>query len=1018
MKNALILILIIFSFPLFAQNLNTMCGNGDFESGTLDPAEWSGYWAHSYQFSNGAAATPPWISGIISGASAIPGTIFNCTGVTGNCSGGQPEHVVTDHHTIIPMGNDPVFGALLSTVAPQPSVNNYSLRLGNACVGCGFEKIEKTFLVDPAAPNLSFWFAIVLIDGSHNNDNPGFQVRIFDQTTATDISGLVNLGNGSNTIIANAADNFFTQHPDNPSVLFRQWDCVQVDLSRQASHIVTVEFINRDCGACGHYAYTYLDNLCFDCSGSASGSIELDTIKSDTCGLPGEICINYTLPAAANATGDCQIDLTIWQNGAPLVVFNSPVLTSGSQYCFPLNSANLAALNTGLGGFDFTATGHFSVTDALGNTQVLPDKTVGTAPEGVDLGLNNDYELICGNQANCDSLAVTVTKLPGGECCYSVDLHNHQAVPIAYVEASLLSPDWAFASGYTAGLPFSWWPGSPGATSLPISITLPTGAHGIPQGDYTDALTYCFEPVVPGTTQPQVVVFTWYTFGPGGQGFVPICSDTIVKQCQPETDEPCVLYNGQIDCNPENPYEYFVNFTVTNQSGFTATHVSLDNLSDPVQFGFSNCPASDHLASIAIPLTPQLPNGATSGLLCVKITSLYPVLTPTTITLTLGLYSPTECCHNEMPVTITLQPCCEPCADIEVQENPISLPGSDNQCCYSLDIVNACAYQFFHKVETEIITPGIQFGYHAIGGPNAADWNMGGSSATSLIWVMNGTNHIPNGTTMDLIQFCIDDIDQASEVPQLIAIKWFTKDQFGQDSLACTDTLALRCDPVIDYHCLEVINQVLECSPQDSVYCYTFTVENTSSIPFGATNLDLFEVSGAALDFTGGGGTFPLPPLNPGDTIRLTVCFSTTPFPLPAGSELIFQYRLRYLMGDTCCYESALDTIPVPDCFSDTICPPKCCCYPSNIAIPTGLSPNNDGFNDVFFIQGTERCNNVTLTVYNRWGNVVYKKDLYDNSWAGTNQQGEDLPQGTYFILLTLHDSGASMSGFVDLRRE
>lgn len=247
----------------------------------------------------------------------------------------------------------------------------------------------------------------------------------------------------------------------------------------------------------------------------------------------------------------------------------------------------------------------------------------------------------------------------------------------------------------------------------------------------------------------------------------------------------------------------------------------------------------------------------------------------------------------------------------------------------------------------------------------------------------------------------------------MIAIKWITEDQFGKDSIACTDTLTLNCAPKIDYECLEVTNQKIECSPEDSTYCYTFTVKNTSSIPFGATNLDIFEMSGADIEFTGGGGTFPLPPLNPGNSITLTVCFKPDTFPMNE-SFLVFRYRLRYLMGDTCCYESTLDTVPVPRC--DTF--QHDCCYPSRIKLPTGISPNNDGFNDFYVVGGLKYCQKVTLTVYNRWGNVVFKKDNYDNSWDGTNQQGEDLPQGTYFILLTLHDSGSNMSGFVDIRRQ
>lgn len=117
----------------------------------------------------------------------------------------------------------------------------------------------------------------------------------------------------------------------------------------------------------------------------------------------------------------------------------------------------------------------------------------------------------------------------------------------------------------------------------------------------------------------------------------------------------------------------------------------------------------------------------------------------------------------------------------------------------------------------------------------------------------------------------------------------------------------------------------------------------------------------------------------------------------------------------TCCTDSVqVRCLPIPDCSKQDSC---CCCIPSTVQVPTGFSPNNDGLNDFFVVQGIDKCKHATLTVFNRWGNIVYQKDDYDNSWDGTNDQGNDLPQGTYFVLLTLHDSGSTVSSYVDLRR-
>jgi gliding motility-associated-like protein/uncharacterized repeat protein (TIGR01451 family) len=72
--------------------------------------------------------------------------------------------------------------------------------------------------------------------------------------------------------------------------------------------------------------------------------------------------------------------------------------------------------------------------------------------------------------------------------------------------------------------------------------------------------------------------------------------------------------------------------------------------------------------------------------------------------------------------------------------------------------------------------------------------------------------------------------------------------------------------------------------------------------------------------------------------------------------------------------------------------------------IPEAFTPNGDGKNDFFVIKGITGTEN-TLTIYNRWGNIVYKMDNYDNTWEGMPNVGgtlgnSKLPQGTYYYIL------------------
>ncbi|MCX6311842.1 MAG: choice-of-anchor L domain-containing protein [Bacteroidetes bacterium] len=90
---------------------------------------------------------------------------------------------------------------------------------------------------------------------------------------------------------------------------------------------------------------------------------------------------------------------------------------------------------------------------------------------------------------------------------------------------------------------------------------------------------------------------------------------------------------------------------------------------------------------------------------------------------------------------------------------------------------------------------------------------------------------------------------------------------------------------------------------------------------------------------------------------------------------------------------------------------------PLELALPSGISPNGDGLNDYFIVHGLDVFPENTLTVFNRWGNEVFKKDDYRNDWNGINTNGDALPDGTYFIILEIADTKTQLTGYVDIRR-
>lgn len=82
--------------------------------------------------------------------------------------------------------------------------------------------------------------------------------------------------------------------------------------------------------------------------------------------------------------------------------------------------------------------------------------------------------------------------------------------------------------------------------------------------------------------------------------------------------------------------------------------------------------------------------------------------------------------------------------------------------------------------------------------------------------------------------------------------------------------------------------------------------------------------------------------------------------------------------------------------------------------IPNVITPNNDTTNDNFNLTGFEVNN---IQIYNRWGRKVYEKDNYTNQWYGQNNNGELLPDSTYFYILTFK-TGENKVGWIFVSRQ
>ncbi len=91
------------------------------------------------------------------------------------------------------------------------------------------------------------------------------------------------------------------------------------------------------------------------------------------------------------------------------------------------------------------------------------------------------------------------------------------------------------------------------------------------------------------------------------------------------------------------------------------------------------------------------------------------------------------------------------------------------------------------------------------------------------------------------------------------------------------------------------------------------------------------------------------------------------------------------------------------------------------------LTVNGDGLNDTFVIEGIQNFPNNTVTIYNRWGNIVWETRGYDNddvnkSFIGASNTGllsskGALPDGTYYYVINRGDGSALQKGFLVIKK-
>jgi gliding motility-associated-like protein len=89
----------------------------------------------------------------------------------------------------------------------------------------------------------------------------------------------------------------------------------------------------------------------------------------------------------------------------------------------------------------------------------------------------------------------------------------------------------------------------------------------------------------------------------------------------------------------------------------------------------------------------------------------------------------------------------------------------------------------------------------------------------------------------------------------------------------------------------------------------------------------------------------------------------------------------------------------------------------TKILTPSGFTPNGDGLNETWVLDGIEEYPNAEVKVFNRWGSEIFSTKNYANNPFNGKKDNADLPMGTYYYVIKTGDEIPNLTGYITIVR-
>lgn len=580
----------------------------------------------------------------------------------------------------------------------------------------------------------------------------------------------------------------------------------------------------------------------------------------------------------------------------------------------------------------------------------------------------------------CGKTDAKLTRVDTTGCCYRVEVSNKYRSDY-FASVSITSQNLAIdnvlkdISCTWANITFQ--------SPTQVVFTKKPFFNGLPLNTSTLG-TICFA----GSGGPDNIIVSFIGNPPQNDT---VCTKTVrIEGCKIPVDTSCVSF---LDLKAEcQAGDIKMKFRIKNNSGFTMRGLTLYSQTPDVSPAPKFISIPDLLPNQTTPtyIETTLVVSNNAGRACFFFAACDQNTTPKIA----GPY-PNWCCMDSILYCVDI-PTCDPCDGISFTANKTD----PSDCCYNLTLSSN-----YNLAKIEYLE------FTGLGGTQFAllsGWSISGPVGSSHIMIKAPGGGITPGNYPDFASFCLTGTSAPPYTVMVTSI-----DSSGVH--LCSNTLTFGDCKLVEPTCANIIN--------DSLYCagnqikYTFSIKNNAPFPLYHIDFRTPDTS-VVLDVNYVEPSVPIAVGSTGGPFTVTID--------SADSDL--KSFCMYLTGHNGIYDPE-QGLAATECCTDslgTICLPmiKCggsdcdtviCCSFENMKIPTGITPNEDGINDVFEILNSTCCDYISIKVYNRWGNPVYRNDDYKNDWKGTNDGGAKLVQGTYYVLIEL-PTGNKKGIYVDIR--